>query len=81
MQFRHVQAIDGKGALRGIAVDGAGNVYVGEINPSTVQEIPFGCSSPSCFVTLGGGYHRDLEATVAAHASVYEGLGEAYRRH
>ena len=32
-------------------------------------------------VTLGGGYHRDLEATVAAHASVYEGLVEAYRRH
>ena len=32
-------------------------------------------------VTLGGGYHRDLEATVAAHASVYEGLVDAYRRH
>ena len=30
-------------------------------------------------VTLGGGYHRDLEATVGAHASVYEGLVEAFR--
>jgi len=27
MQFRHVQAIDGKGALRGIAVDGHGQLY------------------------------------------------------
>lgn len=25
-------------------------------------------------VTLGGGYHRDLEATVEAHANVYRGL-------
>jgi hypothetical protein len=27
MQFRHVQVIDGKGALRGIAVDGQGQLY------------------------------------------------------
>jgi hypothetical protein len=27
MQFRHVQTIDGKGALRGIAVDGRGQLY------------------------------------------------------
>jgi hypothetical protein len=27
MQFRHVQAIDGKGGLRGIAVDGHGQLY------------------------------------------------------
>jgi acetoin utilization deacetylase AcuC-like enzyme len=27
-------------------------------------------------VTLGGGYGRDLEATIAAHASVYLGLAE-----
>ncbi len=30
-------------------------------------------------VTLGGGYHRDVEASVAAHASVYEGLVGAFR--
>src|ERR1035441_455151 len=27
MQYRHVQTIDGKGALRGIAVDGHGQLY------------------------------------------------------
>src|ERR1035437_7296387 len=27
MQYRHVQVIDGKGALRGIAVDGNGQLY------------------------------------------------------
>lgn len=29
-------------------------------------------------VTLGGGYHRDLEASVAAHVGVYRGLVRAY---
>lgn len=28
-------------------------------------------------VTLGGGYHRDIDATVQAHANVYRGLVEA----
>jgi hypothetical protein len=30
-------------------------------------------------VTLGGGYGRDIEATIAAHANVYRGLVEAMR--
>lgn len=30
-------------------------------------------------VTLGGGYGRDIEATIAAHANVYRGLWEAMR--
>ncbi|HEY2516102.1 MAG TPA: histone deacetylase [Polyangiaceae bacterium] len=29
-------------------------------------------------VTLGGGYHRDIEESVAAHTQVYEGLAEAF---
>jgi acetoin utilization deacetylase AcuC-like enzyme len=31
-------------------------------------------------VTLGGGYHRTIEASVEAHANVYRGLVEAFRR-
>ncbi|MEJ7735323.1 MAG: histone deacetylase [Polyangiaceae bacterium] len=31
-------------------------------------------------VTLGGGYHPDIESTIAAHVAVFEGLVEAYRR-
>jgi acetoin utilization deacetylase AcuC-like enzyme len=31
-------------------------------------------------VTLGGGYHPQIEATIAAHVAVFEGLLEAYQR-
>jgi acetoin utilization deacetylase AcuC-like enzyme len=31
-------------------------------------------------VTLGGGYHRDMEATIAAHVAVFEGLVAAFAR-
>jgi len=29
-------------------------------------------------VTLGGGYHRDIERTVAAHVAVFESMMESF---
>jgi acetoin utilization deacetylase AcuC-like enzyme len=29
-------------------------------------------------VTLGGGYHREIDASIAAHTNVYLGLVEAF---
>ena len=38
----------------GLAVDGSGNVYVADENHNAVKEIPLGCASDSCVITLGG---------------------------
>ena len=42
---------------RGVAVDGAGNVFVGDGGNRAVKEIPLGCVSSTCVVTLGGGFN------------------------
>jgi hypothetical protein len=41
-------------ALSAVALDGGGNIYVGDMGDSkrTVKEVPVGCASPSCVMTL-----------------------------
>ena len=54
-----------------LAVDGAGNVYVGEYAPSQVQEIPYGCTSSSCLVNLGGGFYAPEGIAVDTAGNVF----------
>ena len=41
---------------RGLAVDGAGNVFVGDGSNAKVKEIPLGCASSACVVTLASSF-------------------------
>ena len=41
---------------QGVAVDGAGNVYISDAVNNAVKEMPAGCHSSSCVTTLGGGF-------------------------
>jgi hypothetical protein len=41
----------------GIAVDGAGNVYVADSGNNRVAEMPAGCASRSCTLPLGSGWN------------------------
>jgi DNA-binding beta-propeller fold protein YncE len=50
---------------RGVAVDGAGNVFVGDGGNRAVKEIPPGCASSACVVTLGGGFNFEVPYGVA----------------
>jgi len=38
----------------GVAVDGNGNVYVGDQGNNALKEIPVGCTTSSCVTSLGG---------------------------
>ena len=42
----------------GVAVDGAGNIYVADYLRQQVKEMPPGCASSSCVTTLGGGFSQ-----------------------
>jgi sugar lactone lactonase YvrE len=55
----------------GVAVDGSGNVYVGDYERSAVEEIPSGCASSSCVITLGGGFSSPLGVAVDGSGNVY----------
>ncbi len=54
-----------------VAVDGGGNVYVGEVDPSAVVEIPYGCTSSACFMSLGGGFFGPNGVAVDAAGNVF----------
>jgi streptogramin lyase len=54
-----------------VAVDGSGNVYVGGYDNSTVQEIPYGCTSSSCVAQLGGGFLDAAGVAVDGGGNVY----------
>ncbi len=41
---------------RGVAVDGCGNVFVGDGGNAKVKEIPYGCASSACVVTLASSF-------------------------
>ena len=41
----------------GIAVDGAGDLFLADYGNSAVKEIPVGCAAAGCVITLGGGFN------------------------
>ena len=55
----------------GIAVDGAGNVFVADNFNNRVVEIPPGCTTQSCMQTLGGGFHNPWGLAVDGADNVY----------
>ena len=57
----------------GVAVDGAGNVYVADLNANEVKEMPAGCASSSCVTVLGGGFHEPHGVAVDGSGNVYVG--------
>ena len=54
---------------QGLALDGAGNVYV--TDASRVVEVPPGCESTSCEITLDGGFYRPGGIAVDFAGNVY----------
>ena len=55
----------------GVAVDGSGNVYVGDYLNNAVKEMPAGCASSSCVTTLGGGFNQPDAVAVDGSGNVY----------
>ena len=55
----------------GVAVDGSGNVYVGESGNNAVKGMPPGCGSASCVATLGGGFLAPTGVAVDGDGNVY----------
>ena len=55
----------------GVAVDGAGNVYVINLNPATVYEMPPNCTSSSCLTSLGDLSSRPLSVAVDGAGTLY----------
>jgi sugar lactone lactonase YvrE len=55
----------------GLAVDGAGNVYVADFQNSAVKMIPPGCTSASCVQTLGGGFNQPRGVAVDGAGNVF----------
>jgi len=56
---------------KGVAVDGAGNVFVADLNSATVKQMPAGCASSSCVTTLGGGFAGPFGVAVDGAGNVY----------
>jgi sugar lactone lactonase YvrE len=63
----------GWAAPMGVAVDAAGNVYVGDTDNNAVKEMPAACASSSCVTTLGGGFNEPVGVVVDAAGNVYVG--------
>jgi hypothetical protein len=61
----------GFGYPAGVAVDGAGNVYVADQSNNAVKEMPAGCTSSSCVTTLGGGFLDPYGVAVDGSGNVY----------
>ena len=56
---------------QGVAVDGAGNVYISDAVNNAVKEMPAGCHSSSCVTTLGGGFSFPAGVAVDGAGKVY----------
>lgn len=56
----------------GVAVDGAGNVYVTDTtNNTAVTKVPVGCANASCITTLGGGFWHPAGVAVDGAGNIY----------
>jgi large repetitive protein len=55
----------------GVAVDGGGNVFVGDTQNNAVKEIPSGCVTSSCIKTLAGGFYDPEGVAVDGSGNVF----------
>jgi uncharacterized repeat protein (TIGR03803 family) len=55
----------------GVAADGSGNVYVADAFNNAVKEIPSGCTTSSCVLTLVGGFGAMSGIAVDGGGNVY----------
>ena len=55
----------------GVALDGAGNVYLADSTATVIKEIPTGCTTAACVTSLGGGFNAPFGVAV-------DGLGNIY---
>ncbi|MFZ0305416.1 MAG: PASTA domain-containing protein, partial [Terracidiphilus sp.] len=58
---------------QGLAVDGAGNVYVADNNLGEVVKIPAGCTNSACQTTVGSGLSSQLGVAVDGAGDVFIG--------
>jgi streptogramin lyase len=54
-----------------VAVDGSGNVYVGEFYEQAVDKMPPGCNSADCVTKLGGGFGDVSGVALDGSGNVY----------
>jgi Legume lectin domain len=55
----------------GLALDGAGNLYVTTGSADQVVEVPPGCGNPSCQIVLDGGFNSPFGIAVDLAGNVY----------
>jgi len=55
----------------GIAVDGAGDLFLADYGNSAVKEIPAGCAAANCVATLGGGFNYPRGVAVDGAGNVF----------
>ncbi len=56
---------------QGIAIDGAGTLYVTDVGTDTVVEVPQGCAVSSCQRTLDGGFYFPYGIAVDGAGNLY----------
>ncbi len=56
---------------QGVAIDGAGTLYVTDTGTNTVVEVPQGCAASSCQRTLDGGFYLPYGIAVDGAGNVY----------
>ncbi|MDR3735647.1 MAG: MBG domain-containing protein, partial [Acidobacteriaceae bacterium] len=55
----------------GLALDGAGNLYVADYIAPGIDLVPPGCGSAACMVSLGGGFSNPFGVAVDLKGNVY----------
>jgi streptogramin lyase len=55
----------------GIALDGAGNIYVADYGNNAVEQVPPGCVTSSCIVPIGGGFTDPRGVAVDGAGNVF----------
>jgi 6-phosphogluconolactonase (cycloisomerase 2 family)/sugar lactone lactonase YvrE len=58
---------------QGLAVDGAGNLFVADNNRNVVVEVPAGCNSISCQITLASNLNSQLGVAVDGAGDLFVG--------
>ena len=56
---------------QGLAVDGAGNVYVADNGNNLVKRIPYSCSNAGCVATLSGNFSSAMDVAVDGAGNIY----------